>query len=318
VAKTRAKPKKALVTGGAGFIGSHICEALVEKGYHLTIVDNLSSGSLQNISYVLKHPEVQFVQASITDLPSIKAHFKGVDFVFHQAAIASVPRSVDDPAASNETNITGTLNVLLAARDSGVRKVIYASSSAVYGDEPSLPKREDMLPDPQSPYALTKLAGEYYCSIFAKVYGLPTVSLRYFNVYGPRQNPNSQYAAVIPKFIQSISEGKAPIIYGDGEQTRDFAYVVDVVAANIRAAESDAEGIYNIGCGKKISINDLSAIILRKMGPDRVKPEYREERSGDIKHSLADINKARSFGYIPRYSLEKGISETLKNFKADF
>jgi len=234
--------------------------------------------------------------------------------VFHQAAIPSVPRSVENPLASHEANATGTLNVLSAARDNGVRKVVYASSSSVYGDTPVLPKREDMPPNPQSPYAVTKLAGEYYCRVFQKVYGLATVCLRYFNVYGPGQNPDSQYAAAIPRFIKRGSEGSPPIIFGDGEQTRDFTFVRDVVEANILAAESDARGVFNIGRGEGISINRLAELIIGLVAQN-IKPVHEEPRPEDIRHSLADISRAKSFGYRPEYSLEEGLRETISSFQ---
>jgi len=219
-----------------------------------------------------------------------------------------------DPRASHDVNITGTLNVLLAARDSGVKKVIYASSSSVYGDTPTLPKVEDMIPNPQSPYALTKMVGEYYCNIFHQIYDLPTVCLRYFNVYGPRQDSNSQYAAVIPVFAERVSQNKQPIIYGDGEQTRDFTFIKDVVAANILAAEGDAYGVFNIGIGQSISINELAELVVKLMGSS-VKPIYQEARPGDVRHSLADITRARTFGFAPEYDLEKGLRETIQRFR---
>ena len=302
--------KRVVVTGGAGFIGSHLAEELVKQGYHVTIIDDLSSGNTVNIELLLKNGNVEFIQGSITDLPLLRQLFQGVGYVFHQAAIASVSRSVDDPQTSHQSNVTGTLNILLAARDSGVSKVISASSSSVYGDNPILPLKEDMLPSPQSPYAVTKLAGEYYCHAFHQVYALPTISLRYFNVYGPRQDPESQYAAVVPRFIGHVSQGSPPVIFGDGEQTRDFTFVKDVVAANILAAKSDAVGVYNIGEGESISINHLADSIVKLLGSN-IKPIYDKPRPGDIRHSLADISKARAIGYEPSYSLEAGLEETI-------
>lgn len=304
--------KKVVVTGGAGFIGSHLAEDLVTRGYHVIIHDDLSTGKRENIEPLLKQENVGFIKGSVTDLVMLRKIFQGVDYVFHQAAIPSVPRSIENSQASHEANITGTLNVLLAARDNGVKKVIYASSCSVYGDTPILPKREDMLPTPQSPYAVTKLAGEYYCRVFHGVYGLPTVCLRYFNVYGSRQDPDSQYAAVVPKFIKSVSEGNAPIIFGDGEQTRDFFFVKDAVEANILAAESDTVGFFNIGKGRSTSINRLTELIIGLAG-NTVKPIHSEPRPGDIRHSLADISKARTFGYDPNYNLEEGLRETIKH-----
>ena len=322
-----AQKAHVIVTGGAGFIGSHLAHELLERGYKVTIVDDLSTGKWENIADLLspsfaisgvshssaKEYDVDFVEGSITNLPLLRELFRGVVYVFHQAAIPSVPRSIENPQASHEANITGTLNVLLAARDSGVRKVVYASSCAVYGDAPASPKREDMIPNPQSPYAVTKLAGEYYCRVFQQVYGLSTACLRYFNVYGPRQDPNSQYAAVIPRFVDRVSRGKPPVIFGDGEQTRDFIFVKDVAEANILAAESDAGGVFNIGKGEILSINRLAERIISLIGK-RVVPIHQEPRPGDIKHSLADISRAAGFGYAPRYSLEEGLAETIRSF----
>ena len=303
--------KKVIVTGGAGFIGSHLTELLLSRGYHIIIIDDFSTGKIANIEPLLKSMKVDFIQGSITELPLLQNLFQGVDFVFHQAALSSVPRSVEDPLSTNKVNITGTLNVLLAARDNNVKKVIYASSSSVYGDTPTLPKREDMVSNPQSPYALTKLVGEYYCRVFYQIYDLPTICLRYFNVYGPRQDSDSQYAAVIPIFITRLSQNKPPIIYGDGEQTRDFTFVKDVIQANIIGAESDACGIFNIGRGENSTLNDLAKTITDLMGKD-LQSEYQPPRVGDVRDSLADISKARAIGYEPQYSLDKGLRETIK------
>ncbi len=305
---------KLLVTGGAGFIGSHLAEELVRRGNYVIIVDNLSTGKMENIKELLGKDDTEFVQGSITDLPLLQRLFRDVEYVFHQAALARVPRSIEDPVSTNEANINGTLNVLVAAKENGVRKVIYASSSSVYGDNPTLPQREDLPPSPLSPYALTKLAGEYYCRIFRRIYGLSTVCLRYFNVYGPRQDHGSQYAAVIPLFIKRLSEGKPPIIFGDGKQTRDFTFVKDVVTANIIAAESTASGILNIARGESVTINDLASLIASIMEKN-IKSIYQESRPGDIRHSLADISKARAIGYEPRYSLEDGVRETIRRTK---
>ncbi|MCJ7791300.1 MAG: SDR family oxidoreductase [Dehalococcoidia bacterium] len=305
--------KVVLVTGGAGFIGSHLAQELAERNYNVVIIDNLFTGKKENIEELVKKDNVEFNQGSVTDVPLLQSLFKGVEYVFHQAAIPSVPRSVANPLASHEANATGTLNVLLAARDSGVKKVIYASSSSVYGDIPTLPKREDMAPNPQSPYAVTKLTGEYYCQVFQQVYGLSTVCLRYFNVYGPGQDPDSQYAAVIPKFIKRVSEGMPPIIFGDGEQTRDFTFIRDAVEANILFAESNASGVFNIGKGSKISINELAMLVSRLMDKD-LEPVHHAPRAGDIRHSLADIAKAKACGYNPKYTLERGLKETIIGF----
>jgi UDP-glucose 4-epimerase len=302
---------KVVVTGGAGFIGSHLAEGLVSRGYRVVILDDLSIGKMEDIKRLLSGGDIEFVRGSITDLMLLKELFQGASYVFHEAAIPSVSRSIEDPQASHEVNLTATLNVLMAARDSHIKKVVYASSCAVYGDTPTLPKSEDTPPRPQSPYAVTKLAGEHYCRVFEEVYGLRTVCLRYFNIYGPRQDPNSRYSAVIPRFIKRASEGKPPIIFGDGEQTRDFTFVRDAVEANILAAESDATGIFNVGRGEGISINELARLIIRLIG-NSVEPVYEEPRPGDIRHSLADISRARGFGYNPRYNLEAGLEETIR------
>lgn len=304
---------KVIITGGAGFIGSHLAEELVSRGYGVTILDDLSSGKMANIEGLLSKKNVDFVRGSVTDLPLLTKLFQKAQYVFHQAAITGVPRSVDTPRFSHEANATGTLNVLLAARDNHVKKVIYASSAAVYGDTQALPQTEDILPAPLSPYAVTKLAGEYYCQVFHQTYGLSTVALRYFNVYGPRQDLNSQYAAVIPVFIKRAFEGNPPIIFGDGEQTRDFVFVRDVVEANILAAQSDVCGLFNISRGESITINRLAELIIELVG-NKVEPVYQEPRSGDIRHSLADISKAKAFGYEPKCDLKVGLAETIRWF----
>ena len=303
-----------IVTGGAGFIGSHLADELVRRGHRVIILDNRSTGRMSNIEPLLRDGSAEFVQGSITDLPLLRKLFSGADYVFHQAAIPSVPRSVKNPKASHDANVTGTLNVLLAAKDNGIKKVVYASSSSVYGDTPTLPKIEDMIPNPLSPYAVNKLAGEYYCRVFHEIYGLNTVCLRYFNVYGPRQDPNSSYAAVIPLFINNALAGKSPIIFGDGEQSRDFTFVKDVAQANILAVESKTTGIFNIGGSKRVTINQLAHLIIKFVGKGAVKPIYKDRRPGDIAHSLADISKARAFGYHPKYSLDDGLKETLSTF----
>jgi len=304
---------KAVVTGGAGFIGSHLTEELVRRDYSVTVIDDLSCGKIDNIDSLLSQNRITFIQESITNLSALNRLFSEADYVFHLAALGSVPQSVEKPEIYHETNITGIFNVLLAARDNKVKKVVYSSSSAVYGDDPELPKREDMLPSTISPYAVTKLTGEYYCNAFHAAYGLPTVCLRFFNVFGPKQDPNSQYAAVIPNFIKRIQEGNPPIIYDDGEQTRDFTYVSDVVQAMILAAENDVTGIYNVSRGESITINDLADTIIRLIGTD-IRPEYREPRQGDIVHSYADVTKAKAFGFNPRYTLEEGLSRMIKEF----
>lgn len=306
--------KKVVVTGGAGFIGSHLSEELVRRGYHVIILDDLSTGKMENIEALLGNSNAEFVRGSVTDSALLHKLFQNTCYVFHQAAIASVVRSIEDPKASHEVNINGTLNVLSAALDNGVKKVVYASSASVYGDTPSLPQKEDMLPGPQSPYAVTKLTGEYYCQVFHKVYGLPTVCLRYFNVFGPRQDANSQYSAVIPLFITRALRSEPLAINGDGEQTRDFVFIKDVVKANILAAGSAAAGVFNIAQGESTSINRLAGLIIRLTGND-LEIVHRPPVTGDIRHSLADISLARTFGYEPEYSLDNGVRETIGSFQ---
>ncbi|MCK5037742.1 MAG: SDR family oxidoreductase [Thermoplasmata archaeon] len=300
--------KKVLVTGGAGFIGSNLVEEL-HKTNEMVVLDNLSTGKIENLDG-LKHT---FIEGSIADLDTVKEAMKGIDYVFHLGALPSVPRSVRDPVTSNEMNINGTLNILVAAKDEGVKKVVLASSSSVYGDTPTLPKIETMMPDPLSPYAVTKLTGEYYCSVFYKVYGLRTTAVRYFNVFGPRQDPDSEYAAVIPKFISMIEAGQSPTVFGDGEQTRDFTYVKDTAKGTILAALSEkADGqVVNVAGGKRISLNELIRLMAQYMEKD-VKPTYADTREGDVKHSLADISKAEELmGYRPDYEMEDGLKETI-------
>jgi len=307
-----------VITGGAGFIGSNLAEVLaLAPNNEVCVVDDLSTGRVENIPIA---SGIEFIKGSITDLQLMNEVLADADFVFHQAALPGVQRSIEDPAHANEVNIRGTLNVLMAARDAGVKKVIYASSSSVYGDTPELPKREGMTPNPLSPYAVTKLVGEYYCKVFNDVYGLSTISLRYFNVYGPRQDPHSEYAAVIPRFVSRVLKGEPPIIYGDGQQTRDFTFVKDVVNANILAMNSEATGVYNIASGRRISIQELATLITRLTGRDSdLEPVFDKPRKGDVRHSLADISRARAvMGYKPEYSLERGLEETLRWFKFKF
>jgi UDP-glucose 4-epimerase len=306
---------KYIVTGGAGFIGSHIAEHLSVNGHEVIIFDNLFTGKKHNIHRLLKKKNVTFVEGSVTDIPALKKIASGADGIFHEGAIVSVPRSLKNPLATNEANVQGTLNVLLAARDAGVRKVVFASSSSVYGDTPVLPKQEDMKPRPISPYAVSKLAGEYYCRVFSSAYNLPTVCLRYFNVFGPRQDPASEYAAVIPKFITRTLKDQPPLIYGDGEQSRDFTFVEDVVQANIHAMEQDVEGIFNIAYGERHTLNELASIIMELTGK-RMKPVYEAARPGDILHSLADITAARTqLKYSPKYTFKSGLEETVSWFR---
>jgi UDP-glucose 4-epimerase len=300
---------KFVITGGAGFIGSNLAQALSQEN-QVVIVDDLSAGKLENLTGI----NAQLLRGSITDLPFLRAAFEGADCVFHQAAIASVKMSVEDPLHTNEVGIDGTLKVLTAARDAGIRRVVMASSAAVYGSSPKLPKREDMVPDPMSPYAVSKLAGEHYAKVFQDLYGLETVALRYFNVFGPKQDPSSEYSGVISRFISALLKGEQPVIYGDGEQTRDFVYVADVVKANILASRGSALGVFNIACKKSISLNVLAAKIGEILGRE-VKPRYEAPRPADIRHSLADISKASSLGYIPDYSIEDGLKETISWFQ---
>lgn len=303
-----------MITGGAGFIGSNLAERLVSRGFSVKIIDDLSTGRLVNLDALLGNGEIDLVRGSILDRSLLREAFKGADYVLHQAALPSVTRSVKDPLSTNEVNINGTLNVLIEARDAGVSKVVMASSSSVYGDTPVMPKREDMTPTPRSPYAISKLTGEHYCHVFSELYGLSTVCLRYFNVYGPRQDPLSDYAAVIPRFITSILRGEPPLIHGDGSQTRDFTFVQDVVNANILAMESDAEGSFNIAGGRQTSIEELARAMIRKMGAD-LEPVKGPRRPGDILHSVADTTAARdAFGYRPKHSLEEGLEVTIEWF----
>jgi len=309
------KNKKIVVTGGAGFIGSNLARYLSNETNHVVVLDNLSTGHLENIQDLIAAEQVDFINGSITDLNMLQDVFKGVDYVFHEAALPSVPRSVKEPLLTNQVNSNGTLNVLVAAKDAGVKKVIYASSSSVYGDTPTLPKKESMIPNPLSPYAVSKLAGEYYCQVFSRVYGLPTVVLRYFNVYGPHQDPASEYAAVIPKFITRVLDHQHIVIYGDGEQTRDFTFVADVVRANILAAESKISGVFNAAGGKRVTLNDLAQTIMM-LCEKRVEIVYEGVRPGDITHSLADISQAhKGFGYVPECDLNEGLKETIQWFQ---
>ena len=304
---------KVVVTGGCGFIGSNIAEELIKKHY-VVVIDDLSTGRIENIRSLQDKENFEFVRGNITDLDLLKQIFEDVDCIFHQAAIPSVQRSVENPLDTNEANIKGTLNVLIAARDCGVKKVVYASSSSVYGDTPELPKKENMKPNPQSPYAVSKLTGEYYCKVFSEIYGIKTVCLRYFNVYGPNQDPASEYAAVIPRFINRVLNNQPPIIFGDGNQTRDFTFVKDVVKANILAMEKNVEGVFNIAYGQQISINELANKIMEIVGV-KLNPVYDKPRPGDIRNSLADISLAKQkLGYMPEYSLEKGLEVTIRWF----
>ncbi|MFH1262635.1 MAG: SDR family oxidoreductase [Pseudomonadota bacterium] len=298
---------KCLVTGGAGFIGSHIVEALLMRGDEVVILDDLSSGKMENLGDDVAR--VRFIEGDVADPKAAAEAVRDVDFVFHQAAIGSVPRSVEHPMASHHANATGTLQMLIAARDAKVKSFVNAASSSAYGDTPELPKRENMPPNPFSPYAATKMGQESYCRSFAVSYGMRTVSLRYFNVYGPRQDPESQYAAVVPKFFDAFLRGRAPVIYGDGEQTRDFTFVTDVVSANLKASvlENAAGEVFNIAGGKKITINELAAVIQKLTGA-KTGSKHEPARAGDIRHSLADVGlAAKQLGWKPTTTLADGL-----------
>jgi nucleoside-diphosphate-sugar epimerase len=304
-----------LVTGGAGFIGSHLVEALLERGDDVVVLDDLSTGRRENLEPF--RDRIRMLEASITDPSACAAAMEGVRFVLHQAALGSVPRSVADPVRTHDVNLTGTLNVLAAARDAGVERVVYAASSSAYGNTEELPKHEGMVPRPLSPYAVTKLAGEEYGRAFHASYGLATVSLRYFNVFGPRQDPASQYAAVIPLFVTAAMEGRSPTIFGDGEQSRDFTYVANVVRANLRACAAPATAfgeVVNIGCGERITVNRLWENIRALVGAETA-PEYLDPRPGDVRHSLASLDRAhRLLGYQPEVALEDGLRRTVEWF----
>src|ERR1051325_5493757 len=306
----------ALVTGGAGFIGSHIAAGLTKAGAKVRVIDDLSTGYLENVEEI--GGNVDFVQASLADEAAVRKALAGVELVFHEAAIPSVPRSVENPRQTHVASVDSTFNLLLAARDSGVRRIVYAASSSAYGDQPTLPKVETMLPDPLSPYAVAKLVGEYYCQVFSRVYDLETVSLRYFNVFGPRQDPSSQYSGVISRFISALLSNEQPVIYGDGEQSRDFTYIDDVVSANLKAAEtSKGSGqIINIANGERVTLNELLAHLKELTGKTDVGADYREPRTGDVRHSLADITRARELlGFEPHVDLQSGLRLTMDWWK---
>ena len=300
-----------LVTGGAGFIGSNICTKLVSQGCSVRVVDNLLTGKKTNLASILD--KIEFIEADMGDPKVARAAMKDIDVVLHQGALPSVPRSVDDPAATHRHCVDATFTLLLAARDAHVKRFVYASSSSAYGDTPTLPKVETMLPSPLSPYAAAKLVGEYYCSVFSGVFGLQTISLRYFNVFGPHQDPTSQYAAAIPAFVTSILQDKPPTIYGDGEQSRDFTYVDNVVEANLLAARArkTAGEVINIACGKAVTVNEIIDMINEFTGR-KVKPIYTAPRPGDVKHSLADISLAKKLiGFTPKVSFRQGLEKAI-------
>jgi nucleoside-diphosphate-sugar epimerase len=305
----------ALVTGGGGFIGSHLVLRLLREGHSVRVLDNFATGHRANLEDVLE--EIELIEGDLQSYERVHNAVRGCDFAFHLGALPSVPRSIQDPLTSNATNVVGTLNVLLAARDEGVRRVVYASSSSLYGASAELPKREDMPTLPIAPYAVSKLAAEGYCRAFHQVYGLETVALRYFNVFGPGQDPQSQYAAVIPNFITAVLEDQRPIIHGDGEQSRDFTYVDNAVDANLLAASAPgaAGQGFNIACGERTSLNEIVARIGMLSGGE-VEAVHTDPRPGDVRHSLADISKAREIlGYEPAVDFEEGLRRTFAYYE---
>lgn len=300
-----------LVSGGAGFIGSHIVEELVKRGNSVRVIDNFITGKKENISAFLG--KIELIEGDIRDSSVCREAVDGMDFVLHQAALPSVPRSIKDPILTNEINVTGTLNLLLASRDANIKRVVFASSSSVYGDNPQLPKKEGLEGTPLSPYAISKRVGEMYCRVFSQVFNLSTVCLRYFNIFGPRQDPFSQYAAVIPNFITKMLKDENPVIFGDGEQSRDFTYVSNVVEANILAANAGGISgeVFNIACGERTTVNSLVENI-NEVLDKRINPSYDKPRPGDVKHSFADISKARkTIKYEPSVSFSEGLKKTI-------
>lgn len=305
-----------VVTGGAGFIGSHIAAALSNSGARVRVLDDLSTGHRENLEEI--GGDIDFIQGSVADEDVVREALEGAEVVFHEAAIPSVPRSVEAPTQTHIASVDGTFSLLLAARDQKVRRVVYAASSSAYGDQPTLPKVETMLPDPLSPYAVAKLVGEYYCRVFTRVYGLETVALRYFNVFGPRQDPTSQYSGVVSRFISALLSNGEPVIYGDGEQSRDFTYIDNVVAANLSAANAqDASGrVINVANGERITLNQLLAALKELTGRQDVNAQYLEPRVGDVKHSLADNTMARELlGYEMKVDLSEGLKRTIDWWK---
>ncbi len=305
---------KFLVTGGAGFIGSNIVEELLKRGYSVRVLDNFSTGKRENLKEFEK--DIELVEGDIRSYHIVRQTVNKIDVILHQAALPSVPRSINDPLTTNDVIVGGTLNILDAAKDAGVKRIVYASSSSVYGDNPELPKHEGMIPNPLSPYAVSKLAGENYCRVFSKLYGLETVILRYFNVFGPRQDPNSEYSAVIPKFIKLMVNDQRPTIYGDGTQSRDFTYVSNIVEGNILAAtkEIDTPIVMNSATHGQVTVNELVAEINKLLGKN-VEPIYEKPRPGEIKHSFADIDKImNSIDFIPRINFVNGLDLTTRHF----
>jgi nucleoside-diphosphate-sugar epimerase len=307
---------KVLVTGGAGFIGSNLANELVRQGAKVTIIDNLVTGFHENLAEI--EGDFEFIEGDLNDDSALRKALEGVEIVFHQAALPSVPRSVDNPQETHMACVNATFNLLLKAKDAGVRRLIYAASSSAYGNQERLPKVETMRPEPLSPYAAAKLMGEYYCQVFSNVYGLETISLRYFNVFGPRQNPSSMYSGVISRFIDSLMSGKTPVIYGDGEQSRDFTFVANVIDANLKAAQT-TKGIgqvMNCSNGERISLNELLEVLKKITGKADVTADYQAERAGDVKHSQADNSRAKEYlGYEKTVGLEEGLKRTIDWWK---
>jgi nucleoside-diphosphate-sugar epimerase len=306
-----------LVTGGAGFIGSNIVEALVRRGDRVRVLDDLSTGRRENLA---AFPGVELIEGDLRDTATVRRSVRDVEGVFHEAALRSVPRSVDDPLSSNEVNVTGTLGLLLACRELGVRRVVYASSSSVYGDQPELPQRETMATQPISPYAISKLAAEHYCRVFARLFGLETVSIRYFNVFGPRQNPESKYSAVIPRFLDLAMQGEPLEVHGDGEQSRDFTYIDNVVHGNLLAMSTPGISgeVFNIACGSQHSLLAIASAIGEFLGrqPER---KHLPSRAGDVRHTRADIAKAeRLLAYRPKVDFDEGMRRTCEYFSKRF
>lgn len=304
---------KALITGGAGFIGSNLADELIRRGAKVTILDNFLTGFRENLEEITG--DFDFVEGDVKDPAIVRKAVEGCELVFHQAALPSVPRSVADPVETHDACVNGTFNVLMAARDAGVKRVMYAASSSAYGDQETLPKVETMRPEPLSPYAAAKLVGEYYCSVFSNVYGLETFSLRYFNVFGPRQNPGSQYSGVISRFIDAFMKGENPTVYGDGEQSRDFTYIANVVDANIRASEAkDGSGeVMNVANGERVSLLELFEVLKQITGREDAVIDFQPDRKGDVKHSQADNALARKYlGYEKVVGLEEGLKRTIE------
>lgn len=310
-----------LVTGGCGFIGSNIVRFLVNQGRNVRVLDNLATGNIVNIQDMILQGKVELHHGDIRDVSAVTSACKGIRHLFHLAALPSVAGSVEFPGQSHAVNLDGTVNLLIAARDAGVDRFVFSSSSAVYGESPELPKRENLLPDPLSPYAVQKLSGEYYCRNFRALYGLKTFCLRYFNVFGPRQNPKSQYAAVVPLFVEAIRDGRQPTIFGDGEQTRDFIFVEDIVRANLaccQASESTAGGVYNIAWGNRMTINELAKMVAVTMGRPDITPIHQAPRAGEIRDSQADSSLAQTvLGWRPQVAFPEGLKRTVEWFCRD-